>query len=260
LDFALIGGTGVEKLPLVDRKGIRVDTPYGAVDLETGKLGQAEMAFLRRHGSGHTVPPHRINYRGNLWALKEIGVRKIIATGAVGSIVPDYTIGNIVLVDQFMDFTKNRPLTFYEGGETGVLHVDVSDPYCSDLRRTIRRCAEGIGIEISEGGVYVCTEGPRFETPAEINMFRLLGGHLVGMTGIPEVVLARELGLCYATIALVTNEAAGISKEPLTHAEVIATMNMLGITVAKLIEETSKLLEREQRCYCATGSREAGLF
>lgn len=260
MDFALIGGTGVENLSLRENKELTIDTPYGSVPLQTGIIGNTEMVFLRRHGVGHTVPPHRINYRGNIWALKELGIKKIMATGAVGSISSDYRIGDIVLVDQFLDFTKNRPLTFYEGEELGVLHVDVSEPYCPDLRKTILTGAKRLGLNLKEGGVYVCTEGPRFETPAEIKMYRILGGHLVGMTGVPEVVLARELGLCYATLALVTNEAAGISQEPLTHAEVIDTMNMLGGTVARLIESTCSILEKEQRCYCSTGNKEVGLF
>ena len=260
MDFALIGGTGVEKLILSSKSEVTIDTPYGSVDLEAGQIGETDMVFLKRHGDKHNVPPHAINYRGNIWALKQIGVRKIIATGAVGSIVSDYKIGDIILIDQFLDFTKSRPNTFFEGGASGVLHVDVSEPYCSDLRKEIVISGKRLGLNIKNGGIYVCTEGPRFETPAEIRMLRMLGGQLVGMTGVPEVVLARELGMCYASMALVTNEAAGISKEPLTHAEVIATMNMLGETIAKLVEDTCRTLEREQRCYCFTGNSEAGLF
>jgi len=260
LDFALIGGTGVEKLVLKNKSSLKVDTPYGPVDLETGNIGDVELAFLKRHGYRHAVPPHAINYRGNIWALGQIKVKKIIATGAVGSIAEDIKIGDIVLCDQFLDFTKSRPQTFFEGGERGVLHVDVTEPYCPDLRKKIMMVGEKNGLNIRNGGVYVCTEGPRFETPAEINMYRICGGHLVGMTGVPEVVLARELGMCYASMALVTNEAAGISKEPLTHLEVIDTMEMLSETVARIVEDTCKILDREQRCYCSTGNSEAGLF
>lgn len=260
MDVALIGGTGVENLAFDSRTVMEVDTPYGSVTMETGRLGNSDIAFLKRHGEKHNVPPHLINYRGNIWALKQMGVSKILATGAVGSISTDFRIGDIVLVDQFLDFTKNRPQTFFEGGELGVLHIDVTEPYCPALRKRINIGAEKLGLRIKNGGVYVCTEGPRFETPAEIRMYEIMGGHLVGMTGVPEVVLARELGMCYATIALVTNEAAGISNEPLTHAEVIATMNMLGETVARLVENISYSLEMEQSCYCSTGNREAGLF
>ncbi|HHV65223.1 MAG TPA: S-methyl-5'-thioadenosine phosphorylase [Peptococcaceae bacterium] len=260
MEWALIGGTGVEKLPLKHSSSLRVDTPYGLISLETGMLGEKSLVFLKRHGEGHSVPPHLINYRGNIWALKKMGVKKILATGAVGSISADFHIGDIVLVDQFLDFTKSRPQTFFEGGEQGVLHVDVSEPYCPILRQRIVQCAENLGLTVKNGGVYVCTEGPRFETPAEIRMYKTLGGQVVGMTGVPEVVLARELGMCYATLALVTNEAAGITQKPLTHSEVIATMNMLGETVAQLIEAIIDNDIEDQGCYCSTGNKEAGMF
>lgn len=260
MDFALIGGTGVEKLALNDRSSLQVETPYGFVALDTGKIGETEIVFLKRHGAKHNCPPHLINYRANIWALKELGIKKILATGAVGSISPDYETGDLVLANQFLDFTKSRPLTYFEGGEQGVLHVDVTEPYCPDLRNSIMKGAERSGFRVKNGGVYVCTEGPRFETPAEIKMFRILGGHLVGMTGVPEVVLARELGMCYAVITLVTNQAAGISNQPLTHSEVIATMDLLAKTVAALVENTCKFMDSGQKCYCATGNKEAGLF
>jgi 5'-methylthioadenosine phosphorylase len=260
LDFALIGGTGIGDLMLDDRTEKTVETPFGFAQLTEGFTGGTGIIFLKRHGAKHSYPPHLINYRANIWALKKMGVKKILATGAVGSISENYQIGDIVLPDQFLDFTKSRPATFFEGGEQGVLHIDVSEPYCSDVRNYIIEGAAGFGLHVKNGGVYVCTEGPRFETPAEISMFRMLGGHLVGMTGVPEVVLARELGMCYATMALVTNQAAGIKKDPLTHAEVIATMDLLSKTVAALVESTCKIMDHDQRCYCATGNREAGLF
>lgn len=260
MDYALIGGTGVEYLPLADRYSRTVDTPYGSVSVEIGSLGTKELVFLRRHGRNHSIPPHLINYRGNIWALKELGVKKILATGAVGTITDRFRVGEIVLADQFLDFTKSRKQTFFEGGEQGVLHVDVSEPYCRELRAAICRAAEDLDLKIHNGGVYVCTEGPRFETPAEIKMFRILGGELVGMTGVPEVVLAREMGMCYSTIALVTNAAAGVAEQPLTHAEVLATMNLLGENVARLIEQTMQILGPEQNCYCISGSAEAGKF
>lgn len=260
MELALIGGTGLQQIKFQHNKNVSIETPYGLVKLEIADVNGTEIAFLKRHGEGHTVPPHRINYRGNIWALKQIGVKRILATGAVGSLSPKFGVGEITLIDQFLDFTKNRSQTFYEGGEQGVLHVDVSQPYCSDLREIVAHAAQNINIEIKTSGVYVCTEGPRFETPAEIKMFRMLGGELVGMTGVPEVVLARELGMCYATIALVTNAAAGIINQPLTHAEVIDTMDILSETVAKLVENTCTLLNKDQKCYCATGNKEAGLF
>lgn len=260
MKLALIAGTGMENISLKGRKKISVDTPYGPVEMETGLIGQTELFYLKRHGLGHAIPPHLINYRANIWALKQMGVQKILATGAVGSISPRLQTGDIVLPDQFLDFTKNRILTFFEGGDMGVLHVDVTEPYCPVLRKSICLGAESIGLSINDEGVYVCTEGPRFETPAEIKMFSMLGGEFIGMTGVPEVVLARELGICYATIALVTNVAAGINKQPLTHAEVIDTMNLLGVTVTGLIEKTCAFLNQEQDCFCRAGGSEAGLF
>jgi len=217
---------------------------------------------MSRHGKGHTVPPHRVNYRANIWTLKELGVRKIIATAAVGSLSSQYKLGDIVLLNQFLDFTKSRPQTFYEGGEDGVLHVDMTEPYCKSVQGTILRAAEkGVSpITIKDGATYVCTEGPRFETPAEIKMYQLLGGELVGMTSVPEVTLAKELGMCYASIGMVTNEAAGIADHPLTHAEVIESMKATGKTVAQLIQETFRILRPEQDCRCRLSNAEVGKF
>ena len=217
---------------------------------------------MSRHGKGHTVPPHRVNYRANIWSLKELGVRKIIATAAVGSLSSQYKLGDIVLLNQFLDFTKSRPQTFYEGGEDGVLHVDMTEPYCKSVQGTILRAAEkGVSpITVKDGATYVCTEGPRFETPAEIKMYQLLGGELVGMTSVPEVTLAKELGMCYASIGMVTNEAAGIADHPLTHAEVIESMKATGKTVAQLIQETFRILRPEQDCRCRLSNAEVGKF
>lgn len=230
--------------------------------MDIGRLGDQSIVFMSRHGKGHTVPPHHVNYRANLWALKELGVRKIIATAAVGSLSSQYKLGDIVLLDQFLDFTKSRPQTFYEGGEQGVLHVDMTEPYCKSLQEVILKAgSNGVRtIFVKDEATYVCTEGPRFETPAEIKMFQRLGGDLVGMTSVPEVVLAKELGMCYASIGMVTNEAAGIADHPLTHAEVIESMKATGKTVAQLIQETFRILRPEQDCRCCLGNAEVGKF
>lgn len=257
---AIIGGTGVEHLTLEASTPNEMITPYGEAYYSTGLLDGSPVVFLKRHGKGHAIPPHRINYRANIWALHQLGIKKIIATGAVGSLVSDYRLGDFVLVDQFIDFTKARIQTFYEGGEQGVLHVDLTEPYCRDLQRSISEAAKELGIDLKSKATYICTEGPRFETPAEIKMFKQWGAHLVGMTSVPEVILARELGMCYATIALVTNEAAGISQHPLTHEEVIVTMKSLGQTIADLFKQLIPLLTPEQHCRCHLGNAEAGKF
>ena len=225
-----------------------------------GKLANREIVFLSRHGRDHATPPHLVNYRANIWAIGELGVRKILATAAVGSLSPDFRLGELVLLDQFLDFTKSRPQTFYEGGQKGVLHVDMTEPYCSAVRQVIFEASEHLGLPVKNGACYVCTEGPRFETPAEIRMFQRLGADLVGMTSVPEVVLARELGMCYASIGMVTNEAAGIATHPLTHAEVMESMKELGVKVAQLIQATFELWTPDQNCRCASANGEVGKF
>ncbi|MFZ7104514.1 MAG: S-methyl-5'-thioadenosine phosphorylase [Peptococcaceae bacterium] len=259
-DFAVIGGTGVyNPNMLTESEDIPVDTPFGTVNLKIGRLKEKTIAFLPRHGARHSVPPHKINYRANIMALGKIGVKKVIATAAVGSLNREMEPGHLVLIDQFIDFTKGRIQTFYEGGARGVLHVDMSNPYCPQLRQAILASCPP-EIKLHNGGNYVCTEGPRFETPAEINMFRQWEGDLVGMTSVPEVVLAKELGLCYAGIAMVTNFAAGISPHPLTHQEVVETMQENTQNLQKLIMETLNNLDGERSCFCPEANKEAGNF
>lgn len=259
-DFAVIGGTGVyNPQMLTDLKESNLETPFGSVPVKLGKFKQKEVAFIARHGSKHTVPPHLINYRANIMALKKMGVKKIIAIQAVGSLDEKIKPGHLVVLDQFIDFTKNRKQTFYEGGEKGVLHVDMTHPYCPDMAKVIiDQCPSTITIHPQ--GTYICTEGPRFETPAEIRMFKIWGGQVVGMTSVPEVVLARELGICYAGIAMVTNFAAGISKEPLTHQEIIDTMAQNTCNLQELIMIVLDKLDSSQQCLCPSAAMEAGNF
>ncbi len=222
---AIVGGSGVYDQHLLENaRKIIVATRYGDVFLQGGLYRGREVFFLARHGPEHTLPPHRINYRANIAALKKIGVTAAVAIAAVGSLREDIAPGSRVLIDQFLDFTRGRDLTFFDGGADGVVHIDFSEPYCPSLRRFISRAADFLGQPLLIGGCYACTEGPRFETPAEIKMLSLLGADLVGMTNVPEVVLAREAGICYAAIALVTNYAAGISLHRLSHAEVLEAM------------------------------------
>lgn len=258
INYGVIGGTGVyDPKILTDLEEKIVETAYGEITVNVGMLHGKKVAFLARHGKGHSTPPHGINYRGNIMALKKLGVKKILATQAVGSLNKVMAPGNLVLLDQFIDFTKGRIQTFYEGGETGVLHVDMTTPYCSHLgEKILDLCPQNITIH--KRGTYVCTEGPRFETPAEIKMFAHWGGDLVGMTSVPEVVLARELGMCYAAIAMVTNYAAGISEYNLTHQEVVETMANNISQLQRLIVEVIAGLDEEQDCLCSLANQEAG--
>ncbi len=243
----IIGGSGVYDPDLFQTVMDIVETPYGQVTLYRGKYEGQEVIFLPRHGKGHSVPPHAINYRANIAALKIVGVKRVLATSAVGSLKPQLHPGSLVLLNQFLDFTKRRPLMF---DETIVKHIDFTEPYCPDIRNILAKELDKRGFKFSEG-CYVCTEGPRYETPAEVKMFASLGGDIVGMTNIPEVTLAREAGLCYACIATVTNYGAGISSTPLRHEEVIEVMNANALSLRKLLEGALPLLQTKAKtCSC----------
>ena len=261
MEIAIIGGTGVyDPGILSNRREINVQTPYGPVSPTVGEFNGIEVVFLPRHGAGHSVPPHRVNYRANIWGLRRLGVKRIISTTAVGSLNPEMRPGEMVVIDQFLDFTKGRPSTFFEGGPHGVVHVDYTEPYCPELRAEILKAAAQFGYEVHDHGVYVCTEGPRFETPAEIRMFAKLGGDLVGMTNVPEVVLAREAGICYATISMVTNFAAGMAAGPLTHEEVVALMQENTQRLRQVIMAVIGVIPKERRCSCQHAVPNADLF
>lgn len=249
--IAIIGGTGVyDPNILTNIRDEKVNTPYGEVGLKIGDYQGKSVAFLNRHGTGHSVPPHLVNYRANIAALKELGVKSIFATAAVGSLNMNMAPGHFVFADQFLDFTKVRKHTFYEGGDQGVVHIDMTDPYCPELRQVLAGAAAELGLTYHRYGTYVTTEGPRFETPAEIKMYKLLGGDLVGMTSVPEVVLAREKEMCYANISMVTNYAAGISPTKLTHQEVLDVMAANAENLRKLAMKAISLIDPERGCLC----------
>jgi 5'-deoxy-5'-methylthioadenosine phosphorylase len=188
-----------------------VHTPFGepSAPVTYGLLAGKEVVFLPRHGAGHTIPPHQINYRANLWALKHIGVKKVIAMGAVGGITGDMKPRCIAIPDQVVDYTWGRGHTYFENDLTHVTHVDFSEPYCRELRSELIAASRTAGVEVIPNGTYGATQGPRLETAMEITRMERDGCDLVGMTGMPETALARELGLCYACCAMVANWAAG---------------------------------------------------
>lgn len=253
--LGIIGGTGVyDPRILTEIREEEVQTPYGGVRLRVGISAGEAVAFLPRHGAKHSTPPHLINYRANIWALALLGVERVLATTAVGSLNKAMAPGHFVIIDQFIDFTRGRPSTFFDGGEQGVVHTDFTEPYCPECRRVLLASAAELGITAHDGGCYVCTEGPRFETPAEIRMFKTLGGDLVGMTNVPEAVLAREAGLCYATVSMVTNYGAGISPTALTHEEVLEVMAENGENLKKLIMAALSAIPRERGCTCGRTS------
>lgn len=242
--IGIIGGSGVYQLTdMADSvKKQTVDTDFGdPVEVSVLTIGDKEVAFIPRHAKGHSVPPHKINFKANIDALKQLGVTKIIATNSVGSLNSQIPPGSFLLPTSFLDFTSIRDKTFFHDE---VVHVDMTEPYCTSLNETIASCGDVI-----VGGTYVCTEGPRFETTAEIKMFEILGGDVVGMTGLPEAVLAREREICYSSICIVSNFAAGISDEKLTIDEVFENMEKIKADLTDLIFKTIEKLE-ESNCSC----------
>lgn len=249
MSLAIIGGTGVYDLgDAVTAEAI--PTPYGTAGIFRLDFHGQEVIFLARHGIGHSVPPHRVNYRANIWALHALGVRQVLATQAVGSLNTHMAPGHFVLVSQFLDFTKGRPSTFFDGHDGRVVHVDVSEPYCTAMTQHLLLAGEFLDEQLHSEAVYVCTEGPRFETAAEIRALRMLGADVVGMTNVPEVVLAREAGLCYAAICIVCNWGAGMTEFPLTHEEVLGIMNERTPALRRVIAHLAGMPAVEG-CSCA---------
>ncbi|MCD6168908.1 MAG: S-methyl-5'-thioadenosine phosphorylase [Caldisericia bacterium] len=248
--FGVIGGSGFYDLPGVkEREKKEIITPFGSVEVSIGEIGDREIVFVPRHGKTHTIPPHLIPYRANIWAMKEIGVERILATSASGSLNENMKPGDFVIIDQFLDFTHDRDFTFFDSVGK-VVHTDMTDPYCPEMRDVIRKVMEKEGVRFHFAGTYVAMNGPRYESRAEIKMLKILGGDIVGMTGVPEVTLARELGLCYASIGIVTNFAAGITDEMITHEEVKRLMDEKSEILKKIIIEVIKLIPEERHCNC----------
>jgi len=210
--LAVIGGSGLSKLANLEVTTRKVSrTPYGEPSgpLTFGRIRGRDMVFLARHGYGHTIPPHEVNYCANMWALKDEGVEGVVSVASVGGIRADLGPGTLVLPDQIIDYTWGRRSTFFDGPGAAVTHVDFTEPYSRSLGQRLLAAAKACGEPVCEGGVYAATQGPRLETAAEINRLERDGADIVGMTGMPEAVLARELSLDYAAIGVVANFAAG---------------------------------------------------
>jgi 5'-methylthioadenosine phosphorylase len=253
MEKAIIGGTGVYGVSGNSRSET-ISTRYGDAYIDIVEIDGEEIVFLARHGKGHTVPPHLINYRANLKALEMIGVKYIYSTVAVGSCNEKFAPGDVVIINDFLDFTKVRPITFYEGGADGVVHTDMSEPYCRNLINKFYEAAREMTIDVRGEGVYVCTEGPRFETRQEIRMYKSVGGDVVGMTNVPEVVLAKELGMCYAAVGIITNWCTGIDSGDIALHDIRGAMDRNGKNVTNaFIKVFSGMLDQNQ-CKCK-GSR-----
>lgn len=237
--LAIIGGTGLTQLSdltLIKRE--KLDTPYGApsADFVTGELNQKQVVFLARHGNPHTIAPHKINYRANIWGLKQLGVEQIIAVAAVGGITPAMAPRHIAIPDQIIDYTYSRKHTFFEDENYPVTHIDFTYPYSPALRALLLTAAANANIDVSPIGTYGCTQGPRLESSAEIKRMEQDGCDVVGMTGMPEAALAKELGIDYAAISVVANWAAGKTEGEITMAEIEQHLHVGMANVAAVLK------------------------
>ena len=244
--LGIIGGTGLTRLDNLNitRRQI-ARTPYGEASqpLIFGEIAGVEVVFLARHGGGHTIPPHAVNYRANIWALHSVGVTNLLAIATVGGITADLNAGDIVLPNQLLDYTHGRKNTYHDGIELPVKHIDFTEPYSENMRQICLKAAHNITQQLRDGGVYACVQGPRLETAAEINRLERDGATLVGMTGMPEAALARELDLEYAAICPIANQAAGRgnSANGIQYEDVMAGLEITMQKVRSLIEEIARV-------------------
>ncbi|MCX7760173.1 MAG: S-methyl-5'-thioadenosine phosphorylase [Hydrogenothermaceae bacterium] len=269
--IGIIGGSGlynIEGIKVLEE--VKVETPFGepSDSYIVAEYKDKKVIFLPRHGRGHKFPPHLINFRANIWGFRKLGVNRILSVSAVGGINPNFNPGDFVISDNFVDFTKSRIQTFYEGiyskdSDTNyqdeveeylntkrVVHIDVTEPFCPIMRESLIKACRENGSKFHEKGVYVATEGPRLETKAEIKMFSNMGFDIVGMTLVPEVVLARELKIHFGSISIVTNLAAGISENRLTSDEVVEMMHKKNEEIKQVILKFLDILPDNFNCQC----------
>jgi 5'-methylthioadenosine phosphorylase len=258
-EIGIIGGTGIYNPELLTKaKSIKIFTPYGKTsDLVTiGEYNGRFVAFIPRHGKGHTIPPHKVNSKANIWALNSLGVSRIIAPSAVGSLQDKYKPGDIVLPDQFIDFTKTREYTFYDEGQ--VCHVSCADPFCNELREISLNIGKRLKYNVHDGSTYICIEGPRFSTRAESKYFKdILHGDIIGMTLVPECILAREMQICYMSIATVTDYDVWY-ENPVSSREILEVLTKNANRTKELLTALiPSIPETRNKCKCKTALQDA---
>jgi 5'-methylthioadenosine phosphorylase len=256
-EIGIIGGSGVYDISML--KGpeeVKVYTPYGETSdrVTLGEFGGRKVAFIPRHGKGHRVPPHMVNYRANIWAMRELGVTRVIAPSAVGSLQTEVKPGQIVFPDQFVDMTRKREYTFYDGGP--VAHISMADPFCPELREAAQAQGKKLSLDFHAKGTYVCIEGPRFSTRAESALFRSWGAQVIGMTLVPEANLAREKGMCYLTVAMVTDYDVW-ADAPVTAQEVVETQLNNVERVRRLLAALIPAVPKQRGCRCAESLKDS---
>ncbi len=256
--IGIIGGSGIYDSKMFDiKEKMAMSTPYGSPSdqIQLGKMEGVEVAFLPRHGSGHQYPPHKVPYRANIWALKQLGVERIISPCAVGSLQEKYKPGELVIVDQFIDFTKKRDYSFHDGAKT--IHISMADPFCEEMNNVFIKEAKRLKIPFHEKGTYVCIEGPRFSTRAESKMFRSFAD-IIGMTLVPECQLAREMDICYTSLATITDYDVW-TEHPVDIATVLKVMAENVDKVRSLIAAAlPKIPKERKKCVCGQTLAEAG--
>jgi 5'-methylthioadenosine phosphorylase len=249
-EIGIIGGTGVYDPDVIENaRDVKVYTPYGAPSglVTIGEYKSRNIAFIPRHGTSHQIPPHRINSRANIWAMKELGVKRIVASSAVGSLREDYAPGDFVITDQFIDRTKSRDDTFYEGGQ--LCHISSANPICPQLHDYFVDHSRKLGFTVHSKGTYVCINGPRFSTRAESRLFKQWGADIIGMTLYPECILAREMEICYISVAMVTDYDVWAQK-PVSAHEIIETLQLNSKNFKMLIIEALSQIPLARECGC----------
>jgi len=257
VEIGIFGGTGIYDSGLLENaQEIDIDTPYGKPSdtITIGIFKGRKIAFLPRHGKKHTIPPHMINFKANIWAFKELGVRRIIAPSAVGSLKEELEPGDFALPSQFLDFTKSREGSFSEEGK--VIHISVADPFCPELRSSILQVIEKQDLKMHKDCTYVCIEGPRFSTKAESKLYRFTGADIIGMTLVPECQLAREAQICYASISTITDYDVWAEK-PVTAKKVLETLSKNVEKTKTILTELIDKIPKTRSCSCAKALEEA---
>lgn len=257
-EIGILGGTGIyDSGLLTESKEITIDTPFGKTSdsITVGIFKGKKVAFMPRHGRKHTIPPHLINFRANIWAFKEMGIKRIIAPSAVGSLKHELKPGDFVLPSQFIDFTKSRKYSFFEGEK--VVHISVADPFCPELQNAISKASDKINLKIHKNCTYVCIEGPRFSTRAESKFYKeVIGADIIGMTLVPECQLAREAQMCYVSISTVTDYDVWADK-PVTAKKVLETLSKNVGTTKKILTLLPDLIPHKRNCSCEKALTEA---
>lgn len=251
--LAMIGGTGIDEMAgFRSGRMTRIDTRYGTADVLDCEFAGQPIVFLPRHGVEHSLLPSQINYRAQIAALKKIGVDRVIGISAVGSLKPELTAGSFAVLSDFIDMTKCRQFTFFDHPDSPVVHTDFTCPYCPEICAALRNACESERVIFEPEATYLAVEGPRYETPAEVRLFSSWGAHVVGMTNVPEVVLAREAGLCYGAIAIVANLACGLAERPLSHIEVRAAIKSAGVRLGAILANAINAIPIHIECGCSS--------